>query len=1450
MAFGPDSLVSEKSEKHWRLPSRLNKLRISGDIVPFGGASAREPAASSGTDAAAPHRRVMELIMSRVLWVRGMRPVVFNGLRTLAFSLAVVAAVTAAEVAKRASEAKPAAELGTYSRDASKTFFALSLTPSPASVPQSHPRDVVILFNTAASQAGPYRDTALAAVETCIAKLDPQDRVQLLAADLDARPITDKFLPAGSAELRTALESLRRESPLGATDIDNVLRAAIARFDKSRPDGRVLLYVGDGRSPANLMGADSFRALVDSLSSAHIAVSSYAVGPQCDGRLLAALANQTGGNVYFAEPVVRPNDAEKITEVRAKEENARRGAAVGANMAGWARATVYWPTAANWPAELGQVYPKSLPPLRTDRDTIVYGATAGPLNKPIEVRVQVTANGKPAEMQWSAVPENKKEGYAFLPQVVEMAQHDGGITLPTLGSKGLAETGRLVEANIDGLTDLAERAVATGDVQAAQVAAKAVLARDPGNIKAKTVQRIAERPRTQAIQVAQAAPVPAATPSNELNLVRSAQAPGAPLPPPAGQPAADQTAPVPGSLTDRFAPQGQLLDEVEQRRRAKGQMMRREVENAAINARRIMADDPQTAIQNLKLTLHYVEQAGDVSPDLRAQLTDKLQIALREAQYQASIKDERDALRQEEQAAGREWRMLNDKLLRDREKEKQLVARFGALINEGHYDDALKVAATIDEVDPVGPTPVVALAETEMERNNYLMQLTRAQRWTGFFDTMYQVEKSSVPFPDDPPIVYPDAKFWQDLSIRRKEKYGAMDLKATGDAEIRIEKALRSQLNQAGMEYLDAPLSDVVKQLQDEYHIPILLDKPALEEAAIPPEQPVTISLNNVSLRSALRLLLKQLGLTYVIKDEILVITTKEAAEKELVVKVYPVADLVLPVDATSLSSGGGGGLGGGQQGGGGGGGFGGGGGGGQFGGGGGGLFSVPDTGDNTEATPKSTATTVKTVASNPESKSNAPAKKGQGAKVAAIAVDASQKPDEFWNSYFSSSRAEPAAVRETVRQLMGKKQLNQVIALIHAALRNGQPQSWMYESLGIAMELDGRSKAEIERAVMSAADFSTSADELMYIAQYLTRLGLDRRAMLLYQQVVKIEPLRYEAYALGLQAAQSCDDVAGIRWATLGILSQAWPANMEEIESAAARTAKATLERLASEGREAEQKSYLKDLQEAVVRDCLVRVSWTGNADIDVSVEEPSGTVCSANESRTSGGGVSLGDAYPVEGKSSDVASEIYVCPKGFAGTYRVHIHRVWGEVAAGKVTVDVYTHLRSGNVQHQRQQLEIGDKDALVVFDLNHGRRSEPLESAQLAGAVKRQETISRSVLAQQISGGSDPNALPGPARAANNLARQAALFGGRGAVGFQPIVMTLTGGPNLTASAVVSADRRYVRISAIPSFNTIGDVQTFTFAGQAQPAPATGGGGTGTGGTGGGAAGGGAAGAGAVR
>ena len=42
--------------------------------------------------------------------------------------------------------------------------------------------------------------------------------------------------------------------------------------------------------------------------------------------------------------------------------------------------------------------------------------------------------------------------------------------------------------------------------------------------------------------------------------------------------------------------------------------------------------------------------------------------------------------------------------------------------------------------------------------------------------------------------------------------------------------------------------------------------------------------------------MLRDLGLTYVVQDEVLQITTPDVAEQRLVTKVYPVADLVIPI--------------------------------------------------------------------------------------------------------------------------------------------------------------------------------------------------------------------------------------------------------------------------------------------------------------------------------------------------------------------------------------------------------------------------------------------------------------------------------------------------------------------------------------------------------------------------
>jgi hypothetical protein len=94
-----------------------------------------------------------------------------------------------------------------------------------------------------------------------------------------------------------------------------------------------------------------------------------------------------------------------------------------------------------------------------------------------------------------------------------------------------------------------------------------------------------------------------------------------------------------------------------------------------------------------------------------------------------------------------------------------------------------------------------------------------------------------------------------------------------------------------------------VTQLSDEYRIPVQLDKTALDEAGIGTDSKVNVSLHNISLRSALKLMLRTQQLTWVIQDEVLMITTKENAEKVMDTCVYNVQGLVDDSDPKSVKA-------------------------------------------------------------------------------------------------------------------------------------------------------------------------------------------------------------------------------------------------------------------------------------------------------------------------------------------------------------------------------------------------------------------------------------------------------------------------------------------------------------------------------------------------------------------
>ena len=111
-----------------------------------------------------------------------------------------------------------------------------------------------------------------------------------------------------------------------------------------------------------------------------------------------------------------------------------------------------------------------------------------------------------------------------------------------------------------------------------------------------------------------------------------------------------------------------------------------------------------------------------------------------------------------------------------------------------------------------------------------------------------------------------------------------------GAAEEKIEAVLDAP---ATLKFSDASLADVAYVVEQRYKIAVRLDKKAMEKAGTGRDGVVTRKLSGISLRSALRLMLGDLRLAYVVQDGALLITTPDAAATKLTTVTYPVADFV-----------------------------------------------------------------------------------------------------------------------------------------------------------------------------------------------------------------------------------------------------------------------------------------------------------------------------------------------------------------------------------------------------------------------------------------------------------------------------------------------------------------------------------------------------------------------------
>ena len=105
--------------------------------------------------------------------------------------------------------------------------------------------------------------------------------------------------------------------------------------------------------------------------------------------------------------------------------------------------------------------------------------------------------------------------------------------------------------------------------------------------------------------------------------------------------------------------------------------------------------------------------------------------------------------------------------------------------------------------------------------------------------------------------------------------------------EQQIQEALNKIIT--SWDFVETPLRELIAEIKDSHPIPIHIDAAACEDAGLDLDTPVTKAISGISLRSGLRLLLDDFDLTYLVKNEVLLITTKDRAAENLLIMTYPV---------------------------------------------------------------------------------------------------------------------------------------------------------------------------------------------------------------------------------------------------------------------------------------------------------------------------------------------------------------------------------------------------------------------------------------------------------------------------------------------------------------------------------------------------------------------------------
>ncbi|GIW80937.1 MAG: hypothetical protein KatS3mg105_2744 [Gemmatales bacterium] len=767
------------------------------------------------------------------------------------------------------------------------------------------PIDYLVMVDTSASQAGGPMKAARQFTEKLVKLAGPKDRFSIWVVNSGkaTRPLNRSFKPANDKEVADAVAALKKEVPLGDTDLKDGLKKAIEAFELDPNRRQAIVFIGDGMSIHDPITAKDRVELIQQMVKLKISFFPIPAGPHLDPENLHGFASGTGGTVVRIFSTDVYNNLAKGAEMRNSViERLQQKVAT----------PVLYPK--RFELNVDEFYPVALPPVRPDVPTLVIGK--GKLDEKLAYAIEGTVNGKEVRVTGAEEVRASEPDNFFLVTMLDQWKNakDQPALLPA--DRALAHAQAVNMVARDELLGHAQMAMLLDRLDAAEMLFKQAGRLDPHDpdvkgglalvqmlrdnriTKEQLQKQLEKKENGKALLIHKTA--------NGKNVIRrdvmkdllallqepqkgNKQAGPQPLAPPQDN--------------------DELMKQRKQREAVEEQRIREIVDQALRQARQLMLEGNfEDALGILKRARTGIEDNNELRESFRREIDNRLERAERDIGVQG-----RRIRQAEEQRLVRiaraqaEIAVFNEREA-ENERTRARMRNYDDLMNQARYYDAFEAGLAIvrDAVSQGKPVPIAADAAADMGLLTYHLsevEQLRDERQERYLATMLQVERSHVPFPDEPPVQFPPAAAWKRLTDLRKERYESSGFTEEDPYTLRkireLKKLLRTPVSIDGFDP-GTPLKDALGFISERYNVTILIDSQAfMNDLQIqePEAQPVKLPrMVNVSLDTILRLLLAQAQGTFIIRRDFIEVTTLQRQAAEKVIRVYPVADLVIPI--------------------------------------------------------------------------------------------------------------------------------------------------------------------------------------------------------------------------------------------------------------------------------------------------------------------------------------------------------------------------------------------------------------------------------------------------------------------------------------------------------------------------------------------------------------------------